>query len=315
MTLQSQSSLRTWLSERHAGTYADGQPHDQIGYLQCKLILKPDRFTSSRVFSEFAEVVERAAAKVGVGCESTPKSMVRPAIREVVFFDNTAHDLYNNAFILRRRVLYEDGFPTADPEIVFKYRSEDMAAAQTVDVRPRIDGKYRIKFKLELLPLKGRTGGMRRLLSHNTEMWLSEAPQASRLMTGPRVAMSLADLGTIFPALARLPGAASAKVSMVNRTVVEEVLQNICQLSLHHHTTANASLALWRSRGDHRGFVAEFAFQLRFADPAELVDRTLAACEDLFLELQELAADWLELATTKTGLLYRLRGNPPQSHE
>jgi len=32
-----------------AGTYADGHPLDEIQYLEAKLILKPDRFTSVEV--------------------------------------------------------------------------------------------------------------------------------------------------------------------------------------------------------------------------------------------------------------------------
>jgi hypothetical protein len=35
----------------------------------------------------------------------------------------------------------------------------------------------------------------------------------------------------------------------------------------------------------------------------------------LFIKLQQLAAGWLFLGSTKTGLVYRLNGNPPQSHE
>jgi hypothetical protein len=34
------------------GTYSDGHPLDDIQYLECKLILKPDRFTSAKVFQE-----------------------------------------------------------------------------------------------------------------------------------------------------------------------------------------------------------------------------------------------------------------------
>ena len=36
---------------------------------------------------------------------------------------------------------------------------------------------------------------------------------------------------------------------------------------------------------------------------------------DFFLELQQVSADWLALTTTKTGAVYRLKGNPPQAHE
>jgi len=310
-----ESMLRTWLSEQYPSAYADGRRCDEIGYLQCKLILKPDRFTSAHVFKEFAGLVQRAAEKTGVGFRPTPKSLQRPEVREVLFLDTGAYHLYNNAFIMRRRIPYQDGFPIDDPEIVFKYRSEDMAKAQSLDVRPRIDGKYKIKFKLEVMPLRERIGGLRRLLSHNVEFSLSQAPQASRLAMASLGRMTMEELGGIFPALATVAIDGPGEVSMVNQTIVEELLQDICELSFHHHTAATANLALWRSRGDHHGFVGEFAYQLRFKGPDDIRAEPLAACEAFFLELQQIAADWLALTSTKTGAVYRLKGNPPQAHE
>jgi hypothetical protein len=309
------STLRTWLSEQYPSNYTDGQRCDEISYLQCKLILKPDRFTSAHVFKEFAGLVQRAAEKTGVGFSPTPKSLQRPEVREVLFLDTGAYHLYNNSFIVRRRIPYEDGFPVADPEIVFKYRSDDMAKAQALDVRPRIDGKYKVKFKLEVMPLKDRIGGLRRLLSHNVEFGLSQAPQASRLVMASLGYMTMAELGRIFPALETIPLEGADEVSMVNQTIVEELLQDICELSFRHHTAATANLALWRSRGDHHGFVGEFAYQLRFKSPDDIRPDSLAACEAFFIELQQVAADWLALTSTKTGAVYRLRGNPPQAHE
>ena len=309
------STLQTWLAEDYPSTYIDGRRCSQIGYLQCKLILKPDRFTSAHVFKEFAALVQRAAGKTGIGFQPTPKSLQRPEVREVLFLDTDAYHLYNNAFIMRRRIPYQDGFPIDDPEIVFKYRSDNMEKAQTIDVRPHIDGKYKVKFKLEVMPLKDRVGGLRRLLSHNIEFGLSQAPQAARLAMASLDPISMQELAHIFPALDVIPMDGCGEVSMVNHTVVEELLQDICQLSFHHHTAATANLALWRSRGDHHAFVGEFAYQLRFKDPSDIRPEPLAACEAFFLELQQIAADWLALTTTKTGAVYRLKGNPPQAHE
>ena len=85
-------------------------------------------------------------------------------IREVLFLDTEDFRLYNNAFILRRRIPYEDGFPVGDPEIVFKFRHPDMQKAAETDVRPQIFGDYRIKFKAEALPLKDGLGGIRAAL-------------------------------------------------------------------------------------------------------------------------------------------------------
>jgi hypothetical protein len=310
-----QSLLRTWLSERYPITYADGRRCDEIKYLQCKLILKPERFTSAKVFKEFTDMVRHAADRTGVGFHATPQAEQRPEVREVLFLDTGTYQLYNHYFIVRRRIRYEDGFPVADPEMVFKYRSDDMEKAQAMDVRPNVNGRHKVKFKLEVMPLKDRIGGLRRLLSHNVEFGLSETPQAQRIALAAIEPMSMEELCQIFPALRSIPIEGRQEVLLVNHTIVEELMKDICELSFHHHRRSIANLALWRSRGDHHAFVGEFAYQLRFEDADEVRAESLAACEAFFIELQQIAADWLALETTKTGAVYRLKGNPPQAHE
>src|ERR1019366_9037877 len=103
-------------------TYSDGHPCDVIQYLESKIILKPDRFTSVQSFRDFGKLVQRTAKKVGVEFVGSPRANGRPEIREIVFGDTSNYRLYNNAFILRRRIPYLDGFPSGDPEIVFKFR-------------------------------------------------------------------------------------------------------------------------------------------------------------------------------------------------
>jgi len=49
------------------GTYSDGSPLDEIRYLECKLILKPDRFTCVRDFREYGAIVQRAASVCDAG--------------------------------------------------------------------------------------------------------------------------------------------------------------------------------------------------------------------------------------------------------
>jgi hypothetical protein len=61
-------------------------------------------------------------------------------VREVLFVDTADFRLYNNAFILRRRIPYQDGFPVGEPEIVFKFRHPDIQKAAETDVRPQIQG-------------------------------------------------------------------------------------------------------------------------------------------------------------------------------
>ena len=85
------------------GHYSDGHPYDEVHYLECKIILKPDRFTSKQGFFDFAKIVKHAAEKADIDLSTSHLEGQRPQIREVVFLDTADFRLYNHAFILRRR--------------------------------------------------------------------------------------------------------------------------------------------------------------------------------------------------------------------
>jgi len=70
-------------------TYEDGTPLDQVTYLEAKLILKPDRFTSVQSFRDFGKIVQKTAKKVGVGFIADPEAGLRPQIREITFGDTS----------------------------------------------------------------------------------------------------------------------------------------------------------------------------------------------------------------------------------
>jgi hypothetical protein len=59
----------------------------------------------------------------------------------------------------------------------------------------------------------------------------------------------------------------------------------------------------------------EFAYQAKFDNPGDVADVVKSRVEELFVKLQLIARDWLLLGVTKTGLVYQLKGNPPQAHE
>jgi len=286
------------------GSYSDGHPLDTVHYLECKLILKPDRFTSPPTFHEFGKLARRAAEDLDIGFSTAGIKDLRPRIREVVFLDTKDFALYNNAFILRRRIEYQDGFPIGDPEVVFKFRHPDLQAAAEMDVRPNIVGDYRIKFKAEALPLKDKLGGIRLLYSHNVEFALRREMHS----------VSLAALADFFPPLAKL-GKSAKKVSLVNHTIVEEVLQYLGVIDFGKGVTARTNAALWRERGDHKLLIGEFSFECKFKRRSDLHEKALERCRRFFIALQDTAKDWISLGTTKTGIVYRLKGNPPQSHE
>ncbi|MBV8164832.1 MAG: hypothetical protein JOZ91_11275 [Candidatus Eremiobacteraeota bacterium] len=289
-------------------TYADGRPQDQVQFFDAKLILKPDFFSSVRGFTIFSDLVAEAAAKVAkVKYEAFDLANVRPRIREVMFVDTEDFRMYNNSFILRRRTMYQDGFPISDPELVVKYRSADLEKAAAADVRPKIAGPYRIKLKAEALPLKDQVGGYRMLYAHNCIFPTSSVHEGDRA--------NLQTIARIMPALAGLIGSAEGRVDLVNSTLVEEVLMDIGRIDFGKGFMAKANISLWRSLGDHKVMCGEFAYQTRFQNKEDIEQKIRQRVEELFIKLQLVAAGWLYLGTTKTGLVYRAKGNAPQSHE
>jgi len=289
------------------GHYHDDHPLDDVQYLECKIILKGDRFTSESNFDDFARIVKSAAEKSDVDFSRKEFKDARPQIREVLFLDTADFQLYNHAFILRRRVLYENGFAVSDPEIVFKFRHPDVQKAAEMDVRPRIFGDYRIKFKAEALPLKDQVGGYRLLFSHNVEFPLSAVHEPNR--------DSMATLSRVLPALRVLKLEETESVALVNHTAVEEVLKDIGMLDFGKGVTAKCNVAVWRTRGDQKQLVGEFAYQCKFPKGSEFKEAARRRCEQFFVNLQYAAQEWLALGTTKTGAVYRLKGNPPNAHE
>ncbi|HQR12841.1 MAG TPA: hypothetical protein PLW68_16085 [Casimicrobiaceae bacterium] len=304
--LKMQDPRTTRVSDLKPGQYADGSPLHDVQYLECKLILKTDEFTSPKGFKKYGKLVAQAAKECGVGFDTSSAMGTRPAVREVMFLDTDGFHLYNNAFILRRRVRFEDGFPADEPEVVFKFRHPDQQKAAEMDVRPNLPSDYRVKFKAEALPLKDKVGGYRLLFSHNVQFPLSHAPGGDRL--------AVERLGEIFPALKSLK-LQKARVSLVNQTIVEEVLQDLGTLDFGKGVVADANVALWRTRGEHLPLVGEFAFQVKFKRREDVHDRARERCAKFFIRLQQIGQAWIYLGATKTGMVYRLKGNPPQAHE
>ena len=275
---EKQASQAKRIADLKQGTYSDGHPLDDVQYLECKIILKGDRFTSVQSFYDFAKIVKRAAKNADVGFSTEGFKDLQPQIREVLFLDTEDYKLYNNAFILRRRIPYEHGFLAGDPEIVFKFRHPDMQKTADLDVRPKLIGDYRIKFKAEMLPLKEEIGGVRLLYSHNVEFPLSQVHEADRA--------ALSTIMRVFPPLQALQPSEGEKVDFVHHTAVAEVLLDIGMLDFGKGVKAKANVAVWRTRGDEKQLVGEFAYQCKFRRLDKVHAVAMKRCEQFFCSLQ-----------------------------
>lgn len=289
------------------GSYADGLPYNDLNYLAFKLILKPNRFVSRDSLFDLVKVMKKPAEEMGLDFK-TKGFIDKPIkIREVLFVDTPDFKLYNNGFILRRRIAYEDGFPASDPEIVFKFRHPELQKTAETDVRPVIQGDYRIKFKAQALPLKDQLGGIRMLYSNNVQFSRSSVKQND--------VFSFDVISKIFPVLAQLKSSEGERIQLVNDAIVEEVLQDIGILDLGSGIKAKVNMGIWRTRGEHLPLIGELAYQITFNDRKELKLKAMEKAEKYFVALQYAAKDWISLNATKTGVVYRFLGNPPNSHE
>ena len=291
------------------GQYADGMPIHSPEYVCCKLILRPNKFHSRESFFDFGKVFKEPAREHGVKF-TTEGFLEQPVkIREVLFVDTDDFRLYNNAFILRRRIPYKDGFPIGEPEIVFKFRHPDLQVAAETDVRPNILGDHRVKFKVQALPLKEKLGGIRLLYSHNVQFY------RSAIGMGRENIRDMDALIDVLPVLNRVRKTPKEEIHLVSNTIVEEVLQDIGLLDFGDGLACKANVAIWRTRGEHRPLIGEFAYQFRFKDRAQLSPDALRRTEAFFIGLQYSAEAYINLGATKTATVYRLLGNPPKSHE
>src|SRR6516225_6827733 len=291
------------------GQYADGMPIHSPEYICCKLILRPNRFVSRESFFDFGRVLRRPAKEHGAKYAVAGFDGRAVKIREVLFIDTEDFRLYNNAFILRRRIPYKDGFPIGDPEIVFKFRHPDLQIAAETDVRPHILGDHRVKFKAQAMPLKEKLGGVRMLFSHNVQFL------RSAIGMGKENISDMDQLIALLPALAKIRKEPNERIRLVSNTIIEEVLKDIGMLDFGDGLTCKANVAIWRTRGEHRPLIGEFAYQFCFKDRDQLSKDALRRTEAFFISLQYSAEDYIALNCTKTATVYRLLGNAPKSHE
>ncbi|MCS0502287.1 hypothetical protein [Ancylobacter mangrovi] len=278
---------------------------DDIHYREYKILLRPERFFDPHQFEVYWHKLCLIAPEFKVGV-ATNKDGFKRHVREVLFYDTPEHDLYRNAFILRKRTFYTDGWPDPEHELTLKFRHPDLDMAAAVDVTPHLQGAADIKFKEELLPLKDGVGGMRALFSHNCVL----------MTPGLVLNEGLERISQVFPALAEhCPTHKSAQVSLVNNLPVVEVQVNVGSFDFGHGLVAKATISVWRERVTETTIVGEFAFQAKFDRYDDLHAKARARSEEFFKAAQNHAPEWVQLGTTKTALVYNFGNQLVASQE
>jgi hypothetical protein len=61
--------------------------------------------------------------------------------------------------------------------------------------------------------------------------------------------------------------------------------------------------------------VGEFAFQVKFPSRESVAEKSKRLAAQFYVALQHKVAGWMDQGITKTAMVYRLKGNGPQTHE
>lgn len=277
---------------------------DDLHYREYKILLRPEKFFASTQFEAFWDIIRDIAVKNGVGIITKPHAFHR-LVREILFYDTQKYDLYRNAFILRKRTFYEDGWPRNDHELTVKFRHSDLAKAVSVDMTPHLNGLAKIKFKEEILPLKDQLGGIRSLYSHNC------------VLTSPNIVLNqgLRHISQVFPSMEMIDIAPEEEIRLVNNTALEEIQVDVGAFDFGHGLNADATIAIWRNRASEQTLIGEFAFQAKFKHIEKLHQTAKERSEHFFRAIQMNAPDWVALGTTKTAMVYNLSDQVVQNND
>ncbi len=276
-----------------------------VRYREYKILLRADKFFAASQFQAFWEIAASIAEKNKVKV-TTNKDGFHRLVREVLFYDTPNFDLYRNAFILRKRTFYEDGWPRNDHELTVKFRHTDLNKAAETDMSPRIiHGLTKIKFKEELLPLKDQLGGMRSLYSHNC------------VLTSPNIVLNqgLENIAQVFPPMAGIDIHPQSSIHLVNNVAVEEIQVNAGSFDFGHGLAANATVAIWRNRASETSLIGEFAFQAKFKSYDTVHVKAKERADHFYRAVQMNAPDWVALGTTKTAMVYGIGSSGLQREE
>jgi hypothetical protein len=83
----------------------------------------------------------------------------------------------------------------------------------------------------------------------------------------------VATLARILPALAGIKKSDDEHIALVNGGIVEEVLLPLGQLDFGKGQVAKCDISLWRTRGEHKPLVGEFAFQVKFPSRESVAEK------------------------------------------
>jgi hypothetical protein len=217
-------------------------------------------------------------------------------LRNIYFYDTPSEDFRRNNIILRVRESRQNVWVDDFCEVTLKCRAHDLSESSKFDPKPKKSIKSRLRLKEEILRGDG-IGTKRSIYSNNA---ILDAIPIDSLFD-----RSLSSAMKFFPGLITLPIDKKLPLRIVGGSTnkILEACLPLGNLVFGDGVQAHCDIAIWmKSVGDP--IVGELAFAYRVNDENRAQAKAHKRADKFFKKLQIELADWLEIGSTKTALVY-----------
>jgi hypothetical protein len=268
--------------------------HPSVTNREFKLLIKPKGLDRRSNITKLSEQILEFCNKNKVNFYHLDNA--NTGLRNIYFYDTPVEDFRRNNVILRVRESRQNVWVDDWCEVTLKCRSTDIAQSEKFDPAPNKKIKHRIRLKEEIL--RGDELGSRRQLFSNNS--ILDAVPIDDLFE-----RSVKSTSQFFPGLASLDIDQSAPLRIVGGATnkILEACLPLGNLVFGNDVQAHCEIAIWmRSVGEP--IVGELAFAYRVNDGNRSEEKAHKRADKFFKKLQLELADWLEIGSTKTALIY-----------
>jgi len=268
--------------------------HPAITNREFKLLIKPQGLDRRSRITALSDQILRFCKNNKVDFFHLDNAST--SLRNIYFFDTPGQDFRQNNIILRVRESRQNVWVDDFAEVTLKCRAHDLLQASSFNPSPKKKIKSRIRFKEEIL--RGdQLGAQRKIYSNNA---ILDAVPIDDLFV-----RTFDSISKFFPDLGKLAIDMKTPLRIVGGSTnkILEACLPMGNLVFGDGVQAHCEIAIWmKSVGDP--MVGELAFSYRVNDENRAQLKAHKRADKFFKKLQIELADWLEIGSTKTALVY-----------
>lgn len=270
------------------------KPIKLITNREFKLLIKPKDLDRRSKITELSDQLLGFCKNQKIGFFHLDNS--NTGLRNIIFYDTPDEHFRRNNIILRVRESRQNVWVDDWCEVTLKSRSQDLTESTNFDPTPKKNIKHRLRFKEEIL--RGDKLGTSRAIYSNNAI-LDAIPIDSIFDR------NYSSIKKFFPNLNQLPIDAKTPIHIVGGET-NKILEASLPLGLMvfgDGVQAHCEIAIWmKSVGEP--IVGELTFSYRVTDENRKQDKSHKRADKFFNKLQIELADWLQIGSTKTALIY-----------